>query len=125
MKTILLIFLGGGLGSVCRYGLSRWLNTSFLFPLGTFLVNILGSLLIGFILSYALKANATSGPMVLFLTVGFCGGFTTFSAFALENLSFLKNGDYTTFAIYTISSLLFSIASVFFGFWLAKSITLS
>jgi CrcB protein len=125
MKTFLFIFLGGGLGSVCRYALSKWLNLSFHIPLGTLSVNIIGSLLIGFFLGYAIKSDLSSSPFMLFLTVGFCGGFTTFSAFALENLSFLKNGDYTSFALYSILSLVLSIAAVFFGFWLVKTINFS
>jgi CrcB protein len=125
MKTLLLIFLGGGLGSVSRYALSKLLNPAFPFPIGTFAVNILGSLLIGFILGYAFKNSEMSNPFILFLTVGFCGGFTTFSAFALENLTFLKNGEYTSFAVYSISSLLLSIVAVFLGFWLIKTINLT
>jgi len=125
MKTFFLIFLGGGLGSVSRYALSRLLNSTSQFPMGTFTVNIIGSLLIGLILGYALKNNESSSPLILFLSVGFCGGFTTFSAFAVENLTFLKNGEFSLFALYSISSLLLSIVAVFLGLWLIKTMNLS
>ncbi len=122
MKSLLFIFIGGGLGSVVRYGLSKFLNLGFAFPTGTFAVNILGSLILGIIMGVVLKNNLNSSPFVLFLTVGFCGGFTTFSAFALENLNFLKNGDYTSFASYTAASLLIGILAIFIGFWISKFI---
>lgn len=122
MKALLFIFVGGGLGSVVRYGLSKFLNMGFVFPIGTFAVNILGSLILGFIMGTVIKNNLNMSPFVLFLTVGFCGGFTTFSAFALENLNFLKNGDYASFASYTAASLLIGILAVFIGFWISKFI---
>tara|TARA_R110002072_G_scaffold117281_7_gene248216 strand:- start:14514 stop:14882 length:369 start_codon:yes stop_codon:yes gene_type:complete len=122
MKTLIFIFLGGGLGSVVRYGLSKFLNMSFVFPIGTFAVNILGSLILGFIMGIVIKNNLNLSPFILFLTVGFCGGFTTFSAFAFENLNFLKNGDYASFASYTAASLLIGILAVFIGFWISKFI---
>ncbi|MEX0996518.1 MAG: fluoride efflux transporter CrcB [Flavobacteriaceae bacterium] len=122
MKTLLFIFIGGGLGSVFRYGLSKLLNTGSIFPVGTFAVNILGSLILGVIMGIVLKNNLNLSPFVLFLTVGFCGGFTTFSAFAFENLNFLKNGDYVSFASYTVASLLLGILAVFIGFWVSKFI---
>lgn len=122
MKTLLFIFIGGGLGSVLRYGLSKYLNTSFIFPLGTLAVNILGSFILGVILGVVLKSNLQTSSSVLFLTVGFCGGFTTFSAFAFENLNFLKNGDYLSFVSYTAASLVLGIMAVFFGFWISKLI---
>ncbi len=121
MKEFLYIFIGGGAGSVLRYLLSRWLNLSFQIPLGTLLVNMLGSLILGFLLGYAIKNNST-GPLVLLLTVGFCGGFTTFSAFAVENLSYLKNGEFLLFAVYTLLSLTLSLLAVFGGFLLVKSV---
>ncbi|MCR9182441.1 MAG: fluoride efflux transporter CrcB [Flavobacteriaceae bacterium] len=122
MKTLLFIFIGGGLGSVFRYGLSKLLITGFLFPFGTLAVNILGSFMLGIIMGVVLKNNLNTSPFILFLTVGFCGGFTTFSAFALENLNFLKNGDYASFASYTAASLLIGILAVFIGFWISKFI---
>lgn len=121
MKDLLYIFIGGGAGSVLRYLLSKGLNLSFQIPLGTLLVNVLGSLILGVVLGYVLKNNST-GPLVLLLTVGFCGGFTTFSAFAVENLSYLKNGEFLLFAAYTLVSLMLSVLAVFGGLLIIKSV---
>ena len=121
MKAVLLVFLGGGIGSVARYLLSRVLNSSPPgFPYGTFAVNILGSLIIGIILGFALKHHSPSSNTALFIATGLCGGFTTFSAFAYENVMFLKSGDYQAFAIYTLASIFLGLAAVFAGIFLAK-----
>lgn len=121
MKHILLVFLGGGLGSVFRYAIGRYLNgTISTFPYGTFSVNIIGSLLIGILLGVTIKNTTMSQNVYLLLVVGFCGGFTTFSAFAYENYNFLKNGDLLNFSLYTLGSLILGFAAVFFGIWLAR-----
>tara|TARA_R110002049_G_scaffold24350_4_gene86501 strand:+ start:3732 stop:4103 length:372 start_codon:yes stop_codon:yes gene_type:complete len=121
MKQFLLVFLGGGLGSALRYWLGKYLNSAENgIPYGTFAANVLGSFLIGIILGLALKGNSLSNNTVLFLATGFCGGFTTFSAFAYENHIFLKSGDFMTFAFYTIGSFIIGFAAVFFGIWLVK-----
>jgi len=121
IKNVILVFLGGGFGSVLRYLLSKYLNTpNSAFPYGTFAANILGSLLIGIILGLAAKNNTLSQPQTLLLATGFCGGFTTFSTFAYENQVFLKSGDFTTFAIYTIASFVVGFLAVFFGLYLVK-----
>lgn len=121
MKNLLLVFVGGGFGSVLRYIIGKYLNnTENGIPYGTFLANILGSLLIGFILGYALKHNSLSSNQTLLLATGFCGGFTTFSTFAYENHVFLKSGDFTSFAIYTIASFALGFLAVFSGMYLAK-----
>ena len=123
MKALLMVFLGGGLGSVSRYLISRTLNISgFPFPLGTFTVNIVGSLILGFILGFALKTGQLSNNTILFLATGFCGGFTTFSTFAFENQNLLKSGDYFNFAIYTFGSIIVGITAVFVGLYLSKLI---
>ena len=122
MKNLSLVFVGGGFGSVLRYIIGKYLNnTENGIPYGTFLANILGSLLIGVILGYALKNNSLSSNQTLLLATGFCGGFTTFSTFAYENHLFLKSGDFTSFAIYTIASFVFSFLAVFAGMYLAKN----
>lgn len=121
MKAILMVFLGGGLGSVLRFMITKVLNKSPLeIPYGTFTVNILGSLLLGFILGISLKNGALSNNTILFLATGFCGGFTTFSTFSYENQVFLRTGDYTNFAIYTFGSILAGFAAIFIGLYFSK-----
>lgn len=121
MKAFLLIFLGGGLGSAMRYGVSKlYGQLENPFPLGTFTVNIVGSLIIGLILGISIRNAAINQNTLLFLVTGFCGGFTTFSAFSYENYSLLKAGDYLNFGIYTATSLVLGILFVFIGIWLAK-----
>lgn len=121
MKNLLLVFVGGGFGSVLRYVFGKFLNNSQSgFPYGTFAANILGSLLIGIILGYAAKNNSLSQSQTLLLATGFCGGFTTFSTFAYENHVFLKTGDFTNFALYTIASFVIGFLAVFLGIYLVK-----
>nr|WP_299384531.1 fluoride efflux transporter CrcB [Allomuricauda sp.] len=121
MKQVLLVFLGGGLGSAMRYLISKPLNIVFHnFFLGTFLVNILGCLLIGIILGISAKNNLLSENNILFLATGFCGGFTTFSAFAFEKHSLLKNSELLHFSFYTIASIVVGILAVAVGLWLSR-----
>ena len=121
MKQFLLVFLGGGLGSALRFLISKYLNPLFTnFYLGTFTVNVLGCLIMGFVLGYALKENTLSQNYVLLLATGFCGGFTTFSAFALEQNELLKTGQYINFTIYIASSLILGVLAVVLGLWLSK-----
>ncbi|WP_298782398.1 fluoride efflux transporter CrcB [uncultured Polaribacter sp.] len=123
MKQLLLVFIGGGFGSVLRFVIGKWLNTTEnSFPYGTFSANILGCLLIGFILGYAAKSETFNENQALLLATGFCGGFTTFSTFAYENQGFLKSGDFTSFAFYTIVSFIVGFLAVFAGMYLVKFI---
>ena len=121
MKSFLLVFLGGGLGSSLRYLVSSAINQySKVLPFGTFTANILGCLLIGMILGYAQRENTLTSNQTLLLATGFCGGFTTFSAFANENLELIKNGEIFNFSVYTIGSILVGVLAVFIGFYLTN-----
>ena len=120
MKQLLLVFLGGGFGSVLRFIISKNLNQEGLLPIGTLSVNLLGSLLIGIVLGFGLKQQLISEDTTLLLATGFCGGFTTFSAFTYENQVFLKSGDYLTLGLYLILSIALGIAAVFGGLYISK-----
>jgi fluoride exporter len=120
MKQVLLVFLGGGAGSILRYLISKLLNHTTVLPLGTLVVNVLGSLIMGLFLGMAYRSQSFSPNTALFLATGFCGGFTTFSAFSYENQLFLKSGDFLSFGIYTVASLVLGIAAVFAGLFFSR-----
>ena len=121
MKQALLVFLGGGLGSVARYWLGVRLNNfENSIPFGTLLANVLGSLIIGFIFGYTAKTGLLNENHSLLLATGFCGGFTTFSTFAYENHLYMKSGDYFGFIPYLALTFVLGIAAVFAGLYLAK-----
>ena len=122
MKSLIYVFIGGGTGSVLRYMAQLLANRTTLeavFPVGTFAVNILGSLLIGLFYSLSVRFDWSQETRLL-LTVGLCGGFTTFSTFSNNSLSLLKNEFYGTLAIYVLLSLLLGVSSAFFGGWIGK-----
>lgn len=122
MKLAFIILFSSGIGGVLRYGIQSWMKTpSTLFPLSTFIVNILGCFLIGIFFSFSQKSDYFSPELRLALMTGFCGGFTTFSTFAFENLALLRSGDYATFFFYTILSVMLGIAAVFAGSLLVVS----
>lgn len=120
MKNVLLIFLGGGLGSVLRYLISFYTQnlSSSIFPWGTLIVNVTGSFLIGFLSSILLNSNSS---MKFLLIVGFCGGFTTFSAFSLENIVLWENGSYRLLIFYSVLSVIMGATSAYIGYNLVKN----
>jgi fluoride exporter len=123
-KTLLLIGIGGGIGSISRFLCYRYIHVAYPapFPWGTFWVNISGCLLIGLFFALAERGNILSPEWRLFLMTGFCGGFTTFSAFALENINLLKAGDFINFSLYTAGSVVLGLAATYLGIILVKLI---
>ena len=123
MKSFILVFLGGGLGSGLRYLVTIAMSQySKVLPFGTFTVNMIGCLLIGLILGYAQKENTLTSNQTLLLATGFCGGFTTFSAFASENLELIKNGELFNFSIYAIGSVFLGIVLILIGYLLVNKL---
>ena len=119
IKNILLVGLGGAAGSMLRYAFSVWFKHAN-FPLATFLVNIIGSFVIGLVFAYALRSESFAINWRLFLAAGICGGFTTFSAFSLESLSLLQQQRIGMFFLYVIGSLLLGLAATWLGYSLLK-----
>ena len=122
MKSLLYIGIGGGLGSILRYIVQVFIgrHVPLIFPLGTFVVNCSGCFLIGIFYSLATKYTTITPEWRLFLITGICGGFTTFSTFAFENMSLLRSGDFLYFSIYIVASVALGIAGVFAGVVIMK-----
>lgn len=123
-KQILLVGFGGFIGSIARYFVSK-LNINydlFSIPVGTLSVNVIGSLMIGFLTGIAEKSEILTLQWRLFLMVGICGGFTTFSSFTNENLMLMHNGQYLAVFLYTILSIILGFTAVFIGYALSNSL---
>jgi CrcB protein len=123
VKLFWAVAIGAAAGGLSRFYLTVAMQERFgdAFPWGTLLINITGSLLLGFIIRYAM---ATSMPIELrlLLTTGFCGGYTTFSSYSLETAALLESGQYGRAAFYSIGSVVFSLLATFGGFLLARAI---
>jgi fluoride exporter len=124
LRTLLIVGAGGFIGSVMRYLVQLFVerDMSSTFPWGTFVANITGSFIIGVVFALAQKGNLLSAEWRLFLAVGICGGFTTFSAFAYNNLTMLREGVYGQFILNVGGSLIFGLLAVYLGMIAAKAI---
>ncbi len=124
MQLILLIGFAGFLGTIARY-LSGQLIYQFLpvsFPYGTLIVNILGCFIIGLVYGWFEKENIYSNEWKLIFATGFCGGFTTFSAFSIENIQLLRDGQFGFALLYIFVSVVIGISATFGGVSLIKNI---
>jgi len=117
LKILFIIGSGSFVGGVARYLTSRYIQNSVIsaFPYGTFVVNMLGCFLIGLFYGLSDRGNIMSSEWRIFLTVGFCGGFTTFSTFANENMSLLRDGNFFFFALYTGLSVFLGLMATYLG----------
>ena len=122
MKDLILVFLGGGLGSTIRFSLGRWVNAlhNHHFPWGTLVVNTAACLLLGFIIGLTDHKQVISPSARLFWTVGFCGGFSTFSTFSNETLVLLQSGFNISLGLYIGLSLFLCVAATFGGLYLGE-----
>ena len=120
--NLIAVFIGGGAGTVVRYSLSRWVyvNYSSSFPYGTMLVNILSCLLLGIFMGYYSEKLLINPTTKVLITVGFCGGFSTFSAFAYETVELLKVGQYLSASANVAGNLLACIVSIVVGLVISK-----
>lgn len=118
-----MVFLGGGVGSVARYLIGRWITGAQvqIFPWGTFVVNIIACLIMGLLLGWMGERTA-SWPRML-LVVGFCGGFSTFSAFSAESLQLLQRSQHLALVLYIAGSVVLCIAATATGVWLSSRLT--
>lgn len=115
MQTYLFVFLGGGLGSVCRFGLGHWLSSYRLqFPWATFAANVLACLVLGVLVSLSMKGRL-GGQFSVMLMAGFCGGFSTFSTFSNEAVQLLLAGQWFRAVVYMMASLFVCLVSIYIG----------
>ena len=124
MKTLCIIAIGGGLGSVLRYLTTLFVSKYFVsnFPVATILTNVFGCFLIGLFFGFLEKQNAISQDLKFFLITGICGGYTTFSAFSLENVQLLQNNQFIIPILYISASVFFGLIATWFGLFIVKLI---
>lgn len=124
IRNLLLIALGGSIGSISRYLSQQFVQNYYpsSIPLGTLFVNISGCFLIGMIYALSAKGNIISPELRLFLATGFCGGFTTFSTFAYENVTMILDGEFFYTAIYLLTSVIIGFGAAHAGILFTKLI---
>ena len=124
LRVVLAIAIGGALGSVARYALNVAIQSRLTdpFPLGIMVINVGGSFLLGFLMRLSLETTGISPELRLFLTTGFCGGFTTFSTFSYDALTLFETGAFRSAWTYLIGSVSLSIVGSFAGVFAARQL---
>ena len=121
IKDIVLVGIGSGIGGICRYLISLFMSHAQSgFPWGTFTANVIGCLLIGLLWGVTSRFQNLSPAFYLFLMIGFCGGFTTFSTFSKEGLTMLQTNNYALFSLYAFGSVVLGIMAVALGYMTTK-----
>jgi CrcB protein len=121
MKLLWYVAVGSAIGGVARVLVGSAIQERFTgaYPMGTFIVNVTGSLVLGFLMRYALATPTVSAEMRALLTTGFCGGYTTFSTFSYETLMLFEAGDYRRGSLYALLSVVLSVAGATLGVFAA------
>lgn len=121
ITNLMIVGLGGFAGSILRFYLSlAFVRTTSGFPFPTLVINVLGSFLLGLIVCIWVGEEGNDARLRLFLGTGFCGGFTTFSTFSVENLTLLQRGDVGQFLIYAVGSSVAGLGAAALGYWLGR-----
>lgn len=119
MRNTLAVALGGAVGTLARYGLGTWIQrATSTFPLSTLVINVTGSFLLGFLMRWLLSTTATPELRVA-LTIGVCGGYTTFSTFSYETARLIESGSWARASVYVAASVVVSLVATFAGFAMA------
>jgi len=122
MMNFLYVFLGGGLGSICRYGISKLIKqTDFHFPTATFLANVISCIILGYLIGLSLRGGIDNSQRLLWMT-GFCGGFSTFSTFSGETYQLMQAGEIASSLLYVVLSLVVCIFCIFIGISLSNQL---
>ena len=124
MINYILVSLGAAIGGALRYGLSSYVNKSqsSIFPTGTLLVNVLGSFVLGIIMFYLSEKEIIGNEIRLFLSVGLCGGFTTFSTFSYETLMLFRDSEFSLAAYNILLNVVFSLLGIYLAYLISKLI---
>jgi fluoride exporter len=124
MINYLVISVGAAIGGVFRYGLASFIQKKVesFFPYGTLIVNILGSFALGFIMYYLDEKDFLSPQMRLFLTVGLCGGFTTFSTFSFETLNLIRNSQFLLASVNVLGNVVICLVAIYLSYIVSKAL---
>jgi CrcB protein len=124
LKLFWYVAVGSAFGGVARFAVSGFIQQRAGpgFPMGTLVINITGSFLLGFLMRYSLQSSFVSPEMRIMLTTGFCGGYTTFSTFTYETAGLMEDGAYGRAALYVGSSVIVGVLGMFLGFALANQL---
>jgi CrcB protein len=124
-RSLILVGAGSFVGGICRYLTQQFVQKHYpsSIPLGTLSVNVIGCFIIGVLFALSARGNLLSPELRLLLATGFCGGYTTFSAFASENISLLQEGDFFYAGLYILLSVVVGFAAVYLGILIIKLIS--